>query len=121
MLLINFQIIIYELLDPEPITILNATQITDTEITLEWDKPQGEFSDFEVQYLNSESDYIQNVTANQYITLTNLKPYKNYTFTVVVKSGAESSILRKSLPVSTSFRTLESVPGQVEKYENIFI
>lgn len=111
------RIISYNLIfsDPEPITVLNATRITDTEITLEWDKPRGIFNDFEVQYLTSDSDFIQNITSNIFITLNNLKPYKNYTFTVVVRSGSESSILRKSLPISASFRTLESVPAQVEK------
>lgn len=33
---------------PEPITMINATEITDTTITLTWDKPRGEFNAFEV-------------------------------------------------------------------------
>lgn len=55
------------------------------------------------------------------ITITDLKPHRNYTFTVVVRSGTESSILRRSLPVSAIFTTKESVPGKVEKFEPIDI
>lgn len=106
------------ILDPEPITILNGTRITDTEITLTWDIPRGEWNAFEVQYLYTESSLLQNVTSNNNITLTNLKPHRNYTFTVVVRSGTESSILRNSLPISSSFTTLESVPGKVDRYKN---
>ncbi|XP_077287900.1 protein tyrosine phosphatase 10D isoform X2 [Arctopsyche grandis] len=101
---------------PEPITMLNATHISDTEITLKWDTPRGEWNAFEIQYLSTESNLVQNLTSNEFITLSNLKPHRNYTFTVVVRSGTESSILRSSLPISASFTTLESVPGQVENF-----
>jgi hypothetical protein len=35
--------------DPESITGINATYISDTEITLTWDLPQGEYNAFEVK------------------------------------------------------------------------
>ncbi|CAH0385398.1 unnamed protein product [Bemisia tabaci] len=101
---------------PEPITSINATQITDTTVTLNWDTPTGEFNAFEVQYLNTEGLLIQNLTLHNSITISDLKPHRNYTFTVVVRSGTESFILRRSLPVSAIFQTLESVPGKVEKF-----
>lgn len=61
------------------------------------------------------------MTVQNLITITDLKPHRNYTFTVVVRSGTESSILRRSLPVSAIFTTKESVPGKVEKFEPIDI
>lgn len=106
---------------PNPITQLNATKISDTEITLKWDIPKGEYNAFEVQYLKTDSNYVQNLTVHDSITITDLKPHRNYTFTVVVRSGTESSVLRSSLPVSASFTTKESVPGRVEIFEPIDI
>lgn len=104
---------------PEPITQLNATHISDTEITLKWDIPKGEYNAFEVQYLITDSNYVQNLTVEDTITIIDLKPHRNYTFTVVVRSGTESSVLRSSSPVSTSFTTKEAVPGRVEKFDPI--
>lgn len=101
---------------PEPITQLNATSISDTEITLNWDLPKGEYNAFEVQYLTIDSHFMQNLTIHDSITITDLKPHRNYTFTVVVRSGTESSVLRNSLPVSASFTTKESVPGRIERF-----
>ncbi|XP_044737307.1 tyrosine-protein phosphatase 10D-like isoform X2 [Chrysoperla carnea] len=106
---------------PEPITSINATQIKDTEITLNWDTPRGEFNAFEVQYLTTENIYIQNLTLHNYITIMDLKPHRNYTFTVVVRSGTESSVLRRSLPVSAIFTTKESVPGKVDSFHPVDI
>lgn len=108
-------------LDPEPITGINASKITDTEVTLNWELPRGEYNAFEVQYLTFENILIQNLTVLNSITITDLKPHRNYTFTIVVRSGTESSILRRSLPVSAIFTTKESVPGKVEKFEPIDI
>lgn len=107
--------------DPEPITGINASRITDTEVALNWELPRGEYNAFEVQYLTFENILIQNLTVLNSITITDLKPHRNYTFTVVVRSGTESSILRRSLPVSAIFTTKESVPGKVEKFEPIDI
>ncbi|KAH1020912.1 hypothetical protein HUJ04_010501 [Dendroctonus ponderosae] len=106
---------------PEPITGINATYISDTEITLTWAFPRGEYNAFEVQYINSDGGFIQNLILHNSIAINELKPHRNYTFTVTVRSGTESSILRRSLPVSESFTTKESVPGKVEKFEPIDI
>ncbi|XKL64252.1 hypothetical protein PGB90_004338 [Kerria lacca] len=101
---------------PEPISGINASSISDRSIHLVWDKPRGEYDVFDVQYLNAEDLLVQNSTPHTYIVLTGLKPFYNYTFTVVVRSGTISSILRNSLPVSASFATEESVPGKIEKF-----
>lgn len=107
-------------LHPEPITLLNSTKVTDTEIALTWDKPDGEYNAFEVQYL-VDNKYVQNLTNNLHITINELRPHRNYTFTVVVRSGTESSVLRRSVPVSASFTTEESTPGRVHKFSPIDI
>lgn len=107
--------------DPESITGINATHISDVEITLTWALPRGEYNAFEVQYLTFENILIQNLTVQNFITITDLKPHRNYTFTVVVRSGTESSILRRSLPVSAIFTTKESVPGKVERFAPVDI
>lgn len=78
--------------------------------------PQGEYDSFEVQYLNSEDAYTQNITSLNTITISDLKPHRNYTFTLVVRSGSESNNLRRSSPLSASFTTSESYPGRVEKF-----
>lgn len=106
---------------PEPITQLNATQITHNSITLNWDLPQGEYNSFEIQYLRSDSELTVNLTNNNLITITDLRPHRNYTFTVVVRSGTESNVLRSSLPVSASFTTKESIPGSVSRFTPIDI
>lgn len=102
---------------PEPITELNATRITDTEITLRWDIPKGEYNSFDVQYLKTSTELTTNITQNDHITITDLKPFRNYTFTVGVRSGTESSVLRSSVPVSVTFTTKESVPGTVTDFD----
>lgn len=107
----------FKILDPEPITAINATEINDTKITLAWDPPRGEYNAFQVQYLNAEENLVQNVTATNSITISDLKPHRNYTFTVVVLSGTESTYLRQSNSVSASFTTSESYPDRVEKFE----
>ncbi|XP_075158731.1 protein tyrosine phosphatase 4E isoform X3 [Haematobia irritans] len=104
---------------PEPITQLHATNITDTEISLRWDIPKGEFNDFDVQYLTADNILAQNITNRNEITIPDLKPHRNYTFTVVVRSGTESSVLRSSSPLSASFSTNEAVPGRVERFHPI--
>ncbi|XP_037938051.1 tyrosine-protein phosphatase 10D isoform X1 [Teleopsis dalmanni] len=104
---------------PEPITQLHATNITDTEISLKWDIPKGEYNDFDVQYLTADNILAQNVTTRNEITIIDLRPHRNYTFTVVVRSGTESSVLRSSSPLSASFSTNEAVPGRVERFHPI--
>jgi receptor-type tyrosine-protein phosphatase beta len=69
-----------------------------------------------VQYLNLDGVLLQNLTFDTTITVNGLKPHRNYTFTVVVRSGSEFSALRRSLPVSAIFSTQESVPNKVERF-----
>lgn len=102
--------------DPEPVTSIQAIDINDTRITLTWDIPRGQYDAFEVQYINTEGNYIQNITTVNSITISDLKPHRNYTFTLVVRSGTASSYLRISNPLSASFTTSESYPGKVEKF-----
>ncbi|XP_043525700.1 tyrosine-protein phosphatase 10D isoform X5 [Frieseomelitta varia] len=102
--------------NPEPVTSIQAIEINDTRITLTWDIPRGQYDAFEVQYINTEENYIQNITSANLITISDLKPHRNYTFTLVVRSGTASSYLRISNPVSASFTTSESYPGKVEKF-----
>ncbi|XP_066583750.1 tyrosine-protein phosphatase 10D isoform X2 [Prorops nasuta] len=101
---------------PEAITSIHALDINDTQITLSWDIPRGVYDAFEVQYLNTEGCYVQNITSFNVITISDLRPHRNYTFTLVVRSGTESSYLRRSNPLSASFTTSESYPGRVEKF-----
>ncbi|XP_017052134.1 tyrosine-protein phosphatase 10D isoform X2 [Drosophila ficusphila] len=101
---------------PEPITQLHATNITDTEISLRWDLPKGEYNDFDIAYLTADNLLAQNMTTRNEITISDLRPHRNYTFTVVVRSGTESSVLRSSSPLSASFTTNEAVPGRVERF-----
>ncbi|XP_028520350.1 tyrosine-protein phosphatase 10D isoform X3 [Apis cerana] len=101
---------------PEPVTSIQAIDINDTRITLTWDIPRGQYDAFEVQYINTEGNYIQNITTVNSITISDLKPHRNYTFTLVVRSGTASSYLRISNPLSASFTTSESYPGKVEKF-----
>lgn len=115
---IEFHIELYEFnfTDPEPITGIHAIDVNDTRITLTWDVPRGEYDAFEVQYINSDGGYVQNITSLNAITISELKPHRNYTFTLVVRSGSESNYLRRSNPLSASFTTSESYPGRVEKF-----
>jgi receptor-type tyrosine-protein phosphatase beta len=41
-----------------------------------------------------------------------LRPFRNYTFTIITKSGSSVSTPRRSIPVSAVFETKESVPGK---------
>ncbi|XP_058789130.1 tyrosine-protein phosphatase 10D isoform X3 [Phymastichus coffea] len=106
---------------PEQVTSINATEINGTSITLAWDPPRGEYDSFQVQYINADNIYVQNITSSNSITITDLKPHRNYTFTLVVRSGTESNYLRLSNPVSASFTTSESIPGRVDKFHPIDI
>lgn len=103
---------------PQPIMAIQAVEINATWISLTWDVPTGEFDAFEVQFINSEGVLVQNITADNHITIKDLHPWRNYTFTLVVCSGYQSNHhLRRSHPVSASFTTSESFPGRVEKFD----
>ncbi|XP_050434871.1 tyrosine-protein phosphatase 10D-like isoform X2 [Adelges cooleyi] len=129
---------------PEPISELNATHIGRDAVTLAWRVPRGQYDAFQIQYLlegdsdspssTSSSTLAQNLTVDPWFDVRGLRPYRNYTFTVVVRAGgstaaqagsspaspsapnaaalsASSAVLRRSVPLSATFATLESVPG----------
>ena len=106
-------------LHPQPVANINATEITDKRITLVWDSPQGDFDSFEVTYLDAKGNLIQNFTFTNTITIGGLRPYRNYTFTVVTKAGTDQSIPKRSNPKSGVFSTRESVPGSLSSFEPI--
>jgi hypothetical protein len=57
---------------------------------------------------------VEESTKQTFITVTNLRPHRNYTFTVYTKSGDNGSSWNSiSLPMSASFSTRESVPEKV--------
>uniref|UniRef100_A0A2A4JJA4 Fibronectin type-III domain-containing protein n=1 Tax=Heliothis virescens TaxID=7102 RepID=A0A2A4JJA4_HELVI len=55
---------------PRPITQLNATEVGAREITLAWDRPAGDFTDFEVQYLNGTDQLLTLTTEELGITVS---------------------------------------------------
>ncbi|XP_017149577.1 tyrosine-protein phosphatase 10D isoform X2 [Drosophila miranda] len=122
-------------LHPLPISGLEATQVAAREISLRWTAPAGEFTDFELQYLSADEEapqLLQNVTRLTQITLHGLRPYHNYTFTVVVRSGSSGTsssstgredgqspptLMRSSAPISASYQTLAAPPGRVDYFQ----
>lgn len=108
-----------ERLYPEQVANINASKITDTQIDLLWDIPNGDYDSFEVQYLDDQGRLIQNLTYSNSITIGRLRPYRNYTFTVVTKAGTDQSIPKRSTTVSAHFSTRESVPGSLTSFEPI--
>nr|XP_045582718.1 tyrosine-protein phosphatase 10D-like isoform X1 [Procambarus clarkii] len=106
---------------PEPVTDINVTSISDTEISLAWTKPKGDYDSFEVQYL-TEDELITNRTSYDSITISRLRPHRNYTFTVLTRAGSlEHIIMRQSKPVSATFSTRESTPGKVALFNAALI
>jgi receptor-type tyrosine-protein phosphatase beta len=104
-------------LHPEPVEDIAAADIKDKEITLYWKAPKGDFDSFEVQYLDTKDRLINNSTDTTSITIFGLRPFRNYTFTVITKSGSSVSTPRRSTPVSAEFETKESVPGSLTVFE----
>ncbi|XP_076062887.1 protein tyrosine phosphatase 10D [Oratosquilla oratoria] len=108
----------YDRLHPEPVRYINASYISDTDIELTWMKPEGHYDSFEVQYLSDEDQVLTNLTKWDNIAIRNLRPHRNYTFTVLTRAGnLELGVLRMSTPVSAMFLTKESVPGKVVKFK----
>ncbi|KAK3875168.1 hypothetical protein Pcinc_019949, partial [Petrolisthes cinctipes] len=104
---------------PESVSNITATYITDTEISLAWTRPNGVYDSFEVQYL-SDNDLFSKHTNSDSITLTRLRPHRNYTFTVLTRAGSlDHVIMRQSKPVSATFATRESTPGMVEDFSPV--
>jgi len=101
---------------PEPVTSINATDISDTYLKLFWKAPQGDWSSFELEYLDYNDRLVKESTSEELIVIDNLRPHRNYTFTVTTRSGNNGSELRVSLPMSASFSTKESVPEKVPTF-----
>lgn len=79
---------------------------------------QGDYTAFEIQYLDAHQRKIQNATAENFMIIKNLRPFKNYTFTVITRSGSENEgPIRRSTPISAIFETKESVPGSLNVFE----
>jgi len=110
---------------PGSIKNLQAIRITDTEITLSWDQPDGpsDKDGYEITYLDQQLPHrlIRNFTFYETITYQNLKPHQNYSFEVLTISGYNTSTLLRSSPVSQTFTTLESTPGKVALFHPINI
>ena len=62
---------------------------------------------------------LQNSTDTNSITIGHLRPFMNYTFTIITKSGDAQNSPRMSLPISGVFTTKESVPGSLATFETI--
>ena len=102
-------------LHPKPVSSIQAVEITDKTITLDWNIPEGDFEKFEVTYQDASDRLIQNFTEVNSITIGGLRPYKNYTFTVVTIAGSDQTIPKRSTPISSFFTTKEGVPGSLFK------
>ncbi|XP_040073952.1 LOW QUALITY PROTEIN: tyrosine-protein phosphatase 10D [Ixodes scapularis] len=101
---------------PDPVKDIKALTVTDTAISLVWESATGDRDGYEVQYLDHRGTLVQNFTLTERISHTQLRPHHNYTFVVAVMSGYDTSTVRRSLPVSRTFQTLESVPGKVQTF-----
>ncbi|ALC49140.1 Ptp4E [Drosophila busckii] len=102
-------------LHPLAIKELQATELSAREITLHWTAPAGEYTDFELQYLQGE-ELLQQATSETSIKLAQLQPYTNYTFTVSTRAGG-NTLMRSSAPISISYQTLPAAPGRVEEFQ----
>ena len=90
-----------------------------------WQVPVGHYDGFEVTY-NSElrsarNPIVKNRVETNAITIRNLRPFRNYTFTIVTIAGVPQSKPRNSLPVSAVFATKESVPGSLTEFKALEI
>ena len=108
-------------LHPQPVSDIEAVEISDQTITLTWNVPLGEHDSFELTYLDAQERLIQNFTNINSITIGGLRPFKNYTFTVVTKAGSDQTIPQRSTPISAFFTTKEGVPGSLSSFEPIDI
>ncbi|XP_041563827.1 tyrosine-protein phosphatase 10D isoform X3 [Drosophila elegans] len=119
-------------LHPLPISDLRAIHVDAREISLNWTAPAGEYTDFQLQYISAddEKNVLQNVTEKSEITVQGLRPYHNYTFTVVVRAGSVQDagagagsdvsggiLMRSSAPISASYKTLAAPPGKVDSFQ----
>ena len=77
--------------------------------------PPGDYDGFDVAYLNFRNKLIQESTDTNSISIGRLRPFREYTFTIVTKSGGPQSIPRRSSSISARFKTEEAVPGMINK------
>ncbi|XP_053600503.1 tyrosine-protein phosphatase 10D isoform X2 [Plodia interpunctella] len=101
---------------PRPITQLNATELGARFVSLAWDRPAGDFSDFEVQYLAAADQLQTHYTARTALTVPDLRPHQLYTFTVVVRAGTRGTIQTLSRAFSAAFSTREAAPGPLTEF-----
>lgn len=131
---------------PAPVTRINSTRVGNTELQLQWSRPDGDFDGFRLSYraqppydprstvTSSGRDEIdatggesgalqQQVVAHTSYTLQRLSPYRNYTITIHTLSGSvdanSESLLTESLPLSVVIATAESVPERVSEFEAV--
>lgn len=94
--------------DPESITQIRAVSVTDTSISLKWDRPPGDMDVYEIEYQDPIGHLVKNITLDESITFRGLRPHHNYTFLVSVVSGFDTATIRRSSLRSKTFQTLES-------------
>lgn len=99
---------------PGTVREVNATIVTNNSVTLSWKKPQGEFSKFEVVYLDS---VLQTLVSS--VNITQLQPYQNYTFQMRTLAGLEGSLPTRSSAVLLTVQTLESRPAKVSNFHPV--
>ena len=91
-----------------------------------WQIPRGDYDGFKVTYnddyelqnaRNHDARVTKTVDTNT-INIKHLRPFRNYTFTIVTIAGAPIRIPRNSLPISAIFATKESVPGSLTEFKS---
>lgn len=104
---------------PEAITQIRAVSITDTSISLKWDRPPGDMDVYEIEYQDPIGHLVKNITLDESVTFRGLRPHHNYTFLISVVSGFDTATIRRSSLRSKTFQTLESVPGRVHFFRAV--
>ena len=94
-----------------------------SEIRLVWQIPRGHYDGFEIKYIddyesqNARNHLVKKRVDTNTITIKHLRPFRNYTFTIVTIAGGPQRIPRNSLPISAIFATKESVPGSLTEFK----
>lgn len=70
--------------DPRAIRHVSARAAGARAVALSWQRPPGEYTDFEVQYLEAENQLRTLNTTDTNVTIDGLRPYTLYNFTVLV-------------------------------------
>ena len=109
-------------LHPEPVSGLNATKITDKEITLVWQPPIGDYDHFDVLYDRGfgRDRLTTNSTLVNSITIRRLRPFKNYTFSVFTISGKKYLIVFASNAVNLEGTLFGFLRLKIKKYKISF-